>query len=91
MKRKQIYITEEQDRRLKRRAEELGVSEAEVIRRALDAGLDVDAPAPTPSQLAAIERFLERADKLRREARPPKGWKFNRAELYEPPRGYKDH
>jgi hypothetical protein len=37
MVRKQIYITGDQDEALKNRAEQLGVTEAEVIRRALDA------------------------------------------------------
>lgn len=37
MVRKQIYITQEQDERLKRLAEEQGLSEAEVVRAALDA------------------------------------------------------
>lgn len=39
MIRKQIYIAEEQDALLKRAAEAAGVSEAEIIRQALDARL----------------------------------------------------
>jgi hypothetical protein len=42
MKRTQIYISEEQDRRLVARAEDAGVSKAEVIRRLLDQGLGID-------------------------------------------------
>jgi hypothetical protein len=36
MVRKQIYLRADQDRRLKRLARELGVSEAELIRQSLD-------------------------------------------------------
>lgn len=36
MVRKQLYLTERQDAELKRKAVEAGVSEAEVVRRALD-------------------------------------------------------
>jgi hypothetical protein len=39
MTRKQLYIEEGQDRALKARAQELGVSEAELVRRALDDAL----------------------------------------------------
>ena len=39
MIRKQLYIEEAQDKALKRRAKELGVTEAEVVRRALDEAL----------------------------------------------------
>jgi hypothetical protein len=42
MKRTQIYITEDQDRRIAARAEDAGVSKAEVIRRLLDGGLRID-------------------------------------------------
>jgi len=36
MVRKQVYIEERQERQLKRRARELGVSEAELIRQGID-------------------------------------------------------
>lgn len=39
MIRKQLYLEKTQDRALKRRAKELGVTEAEVVRRALDDAL----------------------------------------------------
>lgn len=39
MVRKQLYVTEDQDVRLKRMAAEQGVSEAELVRRALDRAL----------------------------------------------------
>ncbi len=42
MRRTQIYITEEQERRIASRAADAGVSKAQVIRRMLDEGLGVD-------------------------------------------------
>jgi predicted DNA-binding protein len=42
MKRTQIYITEEQDRRIGALAEDLGVSKAEIIRQMLDRGFGND-------------------------------------------------
>jgi len=42
MLRTQIYITEEQERRIASRAADAGVSKAQVIRRMLDEGLGVD-------------------------------------------------
>jgi hypothetical protein len=42
MRRTQIYITDEQDRGISDRAADSGVSKAQVIRRMLDAGLDID-------------------------------------------------
>lgn len=42
MQRTQIYITEEQQRRIAARAADAGVSKAQVIRRMLDEGLGVD-------------------------------------------------
>jgi hypothetical protein len=41
MKRTQIYITEEQDRLIARRAADIGVSKADVIRRILDNALEI--------------------------------------------------
>ena len=46
--RKQLSVTPEQDRALKRRSRELGVSEAELVRRALDAALADEATAAVP-------------------------------------------
>lgn len=41
MKRTQIYITDEQDRRIAGLAADLGVSKADVVRRMLDQGLEL--------------------------------------------------
>jgi hypothetical protein len=56
MVRKQLYITRSQDRALKRRARELGVTEAEVIRRAIDA---LDQPVQTAAPSIAVAELIE--------------------------------
>jgi hypothetical protein len=59
MVRKQLYIDDWHERDLKRRAQELGVSEAELVRRALDAafgGLEKRATS-YPDRPAAVERL----------------------------------
>ncbi len=84
MVRKQFYLKEIQNKALKRRAKELGVSEAEVVRRALDKALGGEAVAPTIEQKKAIlQAFFERADRLAKTHRPPEGYRFDRQALYE--------
>lgn len=54
MKRTQIYITEEQDRRLARKAKDERISKAEAIRRILDRALESgDAEAEARSVIQA--------------------------------------
>jgi hypothetical protein len=50
MKRTQIYVTAEQDARIAKRAKELGVSKAEVIRQALEDALGVTGNAETEAK-----------------------------------------
>lgn len=84
MVRKQLYIEERQDRALKRRAKKLGISEAEVVRAALDAAFakeGVQAPPPSLPEDDPLEQLLKLAEEdVRRHALPPGGW--NREELY---------
>lgn len=53
MKRTQIYISEEQERRIASRAADAGASKAEIIRRLLDRGLGIDDGAEV--QLRAVD------------------------------------
>lgn len=86
MVRKQLYISEEHERALKARARELGVSEAELVRRMLD-GLLLDGEGGTGLARAgsarALEGFLGEADRLAESHRFPEGYRFDREELYE--------
>jgi hypothetical protein len=63
--RKQLYIEPHQEAELKRRARELGVSEAELVRRALDAALASD-PATLlhPGRAQAAERLAATLERI---------------------------
>ena len=81
MVRKQIYLRKKQVQILKNRAAASGVSESELIRRALDESLSgVNIPAYTdPSALKEIETFIRAL-----KAEKPKGApiQFDRDEIY---------
>ena len=84
MVRKQLYISDEHERALKARAKELGVSEAELVRRMLD-GLLLDGERGLAGAGAteALEGFLKEADRLAESHRFQRGYVFDRNELYE--------
>lgn len=68
MRRTQIYITEAQERLIATRAADGGVSKAEVIRRILDAGLDLDDGS------AARRRAIEATSGILPTAEGPSEW-----------------
>jgi hypothetical protein len=84
--RKQLYISDEHDRALKARARELGVSEAELVRRMMD-GLLLEGAGGSglagASAAEALEDFLEEADRLAESHNFPDDYLFSRDELYE--------
>lgn len=81
MVRKQLYIAQRQERALKRKAKALGVSEAEIVRQALDRILE-DATRASPGRIEALDRFLERAEAAAsRGHRLPR--RFRREEIYQ--------
>ncbi len=82
MIRKQLYLEEAQDKALKQRAKELGVSEAEVVRRALDEALHGERRTNLAAR-QALESFLERANELAKTSSLPEGYRFDRQDLYE--------
>ncbi len=83
MVRKQLYLANDQERRLKRRARELGVSEAELVRRALEAALVDDAPTlPRPDRDETVAGLLAAIDRIAHHSAFPPGWKFSRQEAY---------
>lgn len=82
--RKQLSVTPEQDRALKRRSRELGVSEAELVRRALDAAL-ADGQATPPAD-SPLDELLAHTRQLG-EGRSLEG-EWDREALYDD-RGYR--
>lgn len=82
MVRKQVYIEERQERMLKKSASELGVAEAELIRRGIDQMLKGLLPAAQPDANAWAEekRFIAQ---LKERTPPAKIKRWTRAELHE--------
>jgi len=89
MVRKQLYITEAQNAVLKRRARQLGVSEAELARRALDRILQEETRGEPPraatkaAQKRALDELLENARRICAEHHFPEDYRFERDTLYE--------
>lgn len=81
MIRKQLYITEGQDEVLKDQARELGISEAELARRALSEFLSERSPKAT-TRPEALETLLDRTQSLSEKHRLPSGYRFDREDLY---------
>lgn len=82
MIRKQVYIERRHEVRLKRLAKQLGRSEAELIRQALDQALEADAILMA-SDLGAWEREKAFIRKLRAQGPIAGSRRWNRDELYE--------
>lgn len=78
MVRKQIYLYKQQETMLRRVAEARGVSEAEVIRQALEQVLGVE--NPIQSEKSPLDEFFELA-----RSKKPRGqaYKWNRQDAYE--------
>lgn len=81
MVRKQVYIEERQERLLKRKAREMGVTEAELIRDGIDL-----LEAARPAALSREQAFREYRAVVRgrMRMRPPQiGRQWTREQLYE--------
>jgi aryl carrier-like protein len=85
MVRKQIYLEPRQDRLLKARARQLGVTEAELIRQGLDQVLDAPAVPPEP-RLEAWEELMRFFRRRLRMDVPQTGRTWSRGDLYDRPR-----
>lgn len=81
MIRKQLYITEGQDEVLKDQARKLGISEAELARRALSEFLSERSSTAT-RRPEALRALLERTRSLSEKHRLPSGYQFDREDLY---------
>lgn len=81
MIRKQLYITEQQDRALKRQAKARGVSEAELVRQALDEMLRETLGAGIQRR-EALDRLLDNTRRLAAQHRLSTTYRFDRDALY---------
>jgi hypothetical protein len=82
MIRKQLYIDPHQDAALKRKARELGLSEAELVRRALDAVL-TETTSAMPARPSILQALLEDAQALSVTHPATEGYVFKRDDAYE--------
>ncbi len=81
--RKQIYLEKRQDQQLKRLAEARGVSEAEVIRQALDQAHTGVKSQPVSRDRSAMEALIKDALARRELGITGEPYRWNREELYE--------
>lgn len=81
MIRKQVYIEPKHEELLRRKAEQWQVSEAEIIRHALDEM--PDSPAPEPARLRAWDEIKRFVLEHRMMDVPQTGRQWTRDELYE--------
>ena len=81
MVRKQVYIAPAQDEFLKRRARELGVTEAELIRQGIDTL--ARSPAHPPFDPQAWKAVLESLEERARQPVAGEGRTWRREDLYE--------
>jgi hypothetical protein len=83
MVRKQFYIQKRQEHLLKRLSKAQGISEAEIIRRAIErenTGEKRDLPAPDHTAWEDILRFVGSRKSLRTGGRP---YRWNRGDAYD--------
>jgi hypothetical protein len=83
MVRKQIYITRRHNNLLKRLAKSRGVSEAEIIRQAIERETNGITAANRPDSHKAMEELTKFALSLRNRAIEGKPYQWNRADAYE--------
>jgi hypothetical protein len=77
-----VQISEIQEEKIKSLAESFGISEDEIIRRALDEFIRSNNFRLEPSDGSGLESFLDRAKEISKKHRLPEGYRFNRNELY---------
>jgi len=80
MIRKQVYIRAAQDKQLKERAERLGVTESELIRRGIDQATAVIKGPRDPKAWADALAFMKKRAELKV---PQTGRQWTRDDLYE--------
>jgi hypothetical protein len=81
--RKQIYLEKRQDQQLKRIAEARGISEAEVIRQAVDQITVLSAQLPVEIDDMAFEAFKREALARRKLGITGEPYKWRRQDAYE--------
>lgn len=83
MVRKQIYIQRRQEAMLKRLSKALGISEAEIIRQAIEHELGGSMSQPASRTTEALDQFIQAALKTQADDVTREPYRWNRQELYE--------
>ncbi|MCA9840266.1 MAG: hypothetical protein KC422_25370 [Trueperaceae bacterium] len=82
MVRKQLYIEEQQERALKNKAKALGISEAELVRQALNTVLKEEAQT-RPAEKSLLDTLFAEADQIAKDYQFGEKDSFDRQSLYE--------
>jgi predicted DNA-binding protein len=82
MIRKQVYIEKRHERMLKRRAKQRGVTQAEIVREALDK-LERDSQNESKPNPEAVRELIESLRSFRNAEPVPGGRDWTRDDLYE--------
>lgn len=82
MVRKQIYIQKRQDALLKRLSKARGVSEAEIIRQAIERQVGGGPVLQPSSDLSAMDDFIRLALSKRSQGRKGEPYRWDREEIY---------
>ncbi len=80
--RKQLYITQNQERMLKMKAREMGVTEAEIVREALEStAYRIEYPKKAMEKWQEELSYINERIASRKTAQKPRTWK--REDLYD--------
>jgi hypothetical protein len=82
MIRKQIYIPRRQDILIKRLSQTRGISEAEVVRQAIEREINRELTLTDPDKVSAWEQLMQFVEERKAEAQPGEPYRWNREEIY---------
>lgn len=83
MLRKQIYIQERQQLLLRKLAKARGVSEAEIIRQAIEREATVSAAKTAPADASALQAIIQFALRRRKRGKTGEPYSWKRGDAYE--------
>ena len=83
MVRKQIYIPRRQDILVKRLSETRGISEAEVIRQAIENEISRELPGNAMNPKSVLDLIMEFVEERAAMHEPGEPYRWNREEIYE--------
>ena len=83
MVRKQIYIQKRQEALLKRLAKARGLSEAEIIRQAIEREIGGSPGQTITDDQAAWQELLNFLERRAAESKPGQPYRWNREEIYD--------